>query len=193
MIRAAQDLVRQFMVEKGYMPEPPTKPTHLDPKLAEQRHDFLEEENREYLQAVLAGDLTAVADAIADALYIVLGTAVSHGIDLQPIFDAVHRSNMTKAPVDAVSGKGSKGPDYVPPTAEIASDLLRQMTGLPEASELRVTEFPHEDDETNAGVLELAHLAWANHQQTCAECRPHLGHLPFGLCSEGKALFFNLR
>lgn len=163
MIRTSQELVKHFMVSKGYMPEPPELPVQIDAKLAEQRHDYLAEENREYLDAVLAGDLTATADALADQLYIVLGTAVAHGIDLQPVFDAVHRSNMTKQGVDPVTGKGSKGPDYVPPTREIAAELLKQITGLADApdGELKIT------DET------CFDCGCPQHDGPCPECGHH--------------------
>lgn len=177
-MRNEQRDVREFMAIKGYMPDPPTTPTAIDIKLAEQRHDFLMEENDEYLNAVLAGDLTAIADALADALYIVLGTAVAHGIDLQPIFEAVHRSNMTKSPV-SLTGKGDKGPNYVPPTAEIASLLLAQITGLEDTPTLA----EHEHHARN--------VAWEDHLNACVACQQHADHAPFGLCDEGRTLFFD--
>jgi predicted HAD superfamily Cof-like phosphohydrolase len=31
-----------------------------------------------------------------DSLYVIIGTAVSYGIDIERVFDEVHRSNMTK-------------------------------------------------------------------------------------------------
>lgn len=107
------------------------KPELIEVGYAEKRHDFLTEENREYLEAVHKGDLVGIADAIADCLYIVLGTAVAHGIDIQPIFDEVHRSNMTKTLLDPVTKKGGKGPGYEPP--RIAELLLIQATELQDA------------------------------------------------------------
>jgi predicted HAD superfamily Cof-like phosphohydrolase len=41
-------------------------------------------------------DLAGVADGLADMKYIIDGTAVACGIDLEPIEDAVHVSNMAK-------------------------------------------------------------------------------------------------
>jgi 8-oxo-dGTP pyrophosphatase MutT (NUDIX family)/predicted HAD superfamily Cof-like phosphohydrolase len=82
-----------------------------------QRLAFLEEEVREYAVAAEAGDVVEVADALADLLYVVYGTALVHGIPLDAVFDEVHRSNLTKvggAPI----GPGTKAPkpaDYRPP------------------------------------------------------------------------------
>lgn len=56
------------------------------------------------------------ADAIADLLYVVYGTAVAWGIKIDPIFGEVHRSNMTKF-IDGrlgPTGKWEKGPSYEP-------------------------------------------------------------------------------
>jgi hypothetical protein len=121
-MRIEQEKVRAFHDRHGYPAA--DAPTLVDPSLAEQRSDFIDEERREYLQAVHAGDLVKVADALADLLYVVLGTCVAHGIDAQPIFDEVHRSNMTKTPLDPVTRKGGKGPGYEPP--RLAPLLLLQ-------------------------------------------------------------------
>lgn len=64
-----------------------------------------------------AQDLTSVADAIGDLLYVVYGAAVAYGLPAQKIFDEVHRSNMTKfidGHVDE-GGKVIKGPSFEPP------------------------------------------------------------------------------
>ncbi len=61
-------------------------------------------------------DLVEVADALGDLLYVVLGTAVSCGIDLEPIFNEINRSNMSKF-IDGhrrADGKWIKGPSYSP-------------------------------------------------------------------------------
>jgi len=46
--------------------------------------------------AFQVNDLIEMADALGDLLYIVYGVGVSLGIDLEPVFNEVHRSNMTK-------------------------------------------------------------------------------------------------
>jgi predicted HAD superfamily Cof-like phosphohydrolase len=41
-------------------------------------------------------DLVEIADAIADISYVNYGAASAYGIDIQPVEEEVHRSNMTK-------------------------------------------------------------------------------------------------
>lgn len=57
---------------------------------------LIKEEFGELRKALTLNDLVGVADAIADLLYVVHGTALACGIDIDPIFAEVHRSNMTK-------------------------------------------------------------------------------------------------
>lgn len=61
-------------------------------------------------------DITLAADAIADLNYVVNGTAVAMGIDMEPIDEEVHDSNMSKF-IDGYrreDGKWVKGPSYRP-------------------------------------------------------------------------------
>lgn len=72
-------------------------------------------------------DLVEVADAIADLLYVVLGTAVACGINIDPIYQAVHESNMAKFGEGGYrreDGKWMKPPNWQPPN--IISELLNQ-------------------------------------------------------------------
>jgi ribosomal-protein-serine acetyltransferase len=66
------------------------------------RIKLLEEELDEYRQAAQEGDLIAIADALTDLLYVLLGTYVSHGLQdhAQALFAEVHRSNMSKLGAD---------------------------------------------------------------------------------------------
>ena len=74
------------------------KPTLIDRDLWFLRGTLLGEELEEYAEACNAGDLVEVADALADQLYILLGTMHVHGMadKMEEIFDEVQRSNMSK-------------------------------------------------------------------------------------------------
>jgi predicted HAD superfamily Cof-like phosphohydrolase len=84
------------------------------------RTRLLAEEVQEYYDAVAAGDVVEVADALADIVYVAFGTALNHGIDLDAVLAEVHRSNMSKLgsdgrPILREDGKVIKGPDYFRP------------------------------------------------------------------------------
>lgn len=60
--------------------------------------------------------LEDIAKELADLKYVVDGTGVALGIDLEPVFNAVHESNMSKTPGNnREDGKVLKGPDYKKP------------------------------------------------------------------------------
>lgn len=88
----SQSKVREFMQVFGQ--DCPNAPMTPPDQIRELRHKLIREENSEYM--VDSGDLVGAADAIGDLLYVVLGAAVAHGIDIEPIFNEIHRSNMTK-------------------------------------------------------------------------------------------------
>ena len=73
-------------------------PTLVSQSLSSLRFLLMEEENNEYIQACIDGDLVEVADALADQLYILCGTILSHGMQdiIEKCFNEVQRSNMSK-------------------------------------------------------------------------------------------------
>jgi predicted HAD superfamily Cof-like phosphohydrolase len=86
------------------------------------RFNLMKEENEEYLEAAQRGDLTEVADALGDMLYILCGTILEHGLQykIEEVFDEIQRSNMSKLgedgkPVYREDGKVLKGPNYFKP------------------------------------------------------------------------------
>jgi predicted HAD superfamily Cof-like phosphohydrolase len=69
--------------------------------------------------------LEKLADALGNLLYVVFGTAVECGIDIEPIVDEIHKSNMTKDGGGLrADGKVLKGPGYVAP--DIAAVIRKQ-------------------------------------------------------------------
>lgn len=91
----AQRLVRDFHEKFGLMAA--QRPQFPDAATIELRQSLIEEETAEFRKACTARDLVEAADALADLLYVVHGAAVSFGIDLEPIFEEVHRTNMAKS------------------------------------------------------------------------------------------------
>lgn len=92
---------------------------------------LIEEEFHELQDALAREDVTAVAKELADLLYVVYGTAVSCGIDMEPVFREVHRSNMTKVGGHKrADGKWVKPSTYSP--AELEAILGSQTTGRSE-------------------------------------------------------------
>lgn len=60
--------------------------------------------------------LADAVDAIADLIYVALGTAVEMGVDMDPIWRAVHAANMAKVGgPKRDDGKQMKPPGWVPP------------------------------------------------------------------------------
>lgn len=104
-------------------------PTLLEkPAEYELRHRLMHEENEEYLEACQNGNLTEVADALGDQLYILCGTLLRHGLQgkIEEIFLEIQRSNMSKLdengqPIFREDGKVMKSTQYFRP--DIASIL----------------------------------------------------------------------
>ena len=71
-------------------------PTVVDGRTRELRVKLIQEEFDELKEALASDDLSSIAKEMADLLYVVYGTAVSYGIDMDPVFREVHRSNMSK-------------------------------------------------------------------------------------------------
>jgi predicted HAD superfamily Cof-like phosphohydrolase len=89
------------------------------------RFHLMEEENKEYIEAVKNKNLVEVADALGDMLYILCGTILDHGLQykIEAIFNEIHRSNMSKLdangkPIYREDGKVLKGPNYFKPEIE---------------------------------------------------------------------------
>jgi len=81
-------------------------------------------EASEFLEAADRGDFVEMVDALADLLVVVYGAAVEMGVDLEPVFAEVHRSNMSKDGGLDAGGKILKGPSFRPP--DILGELIKQ-------------------------------------------------------------------
>src|SRR5678816_2492817 len=94
-------------------------PTVADKQTCGLRVTLIQEEFDELKQALVAEDLSSIAKEMADLLYVVYGTAVSYGIDMDPVFREVHRSNMSKVGgYKREDGKWVKPATYSPAAIE---------------------------------------------------------------------------
>ena len=87
------------------------------------RYDLISEELSELFDAILAGDMVAIADALGDLEYVVHGAAIEWGIPLEDVVRNVHVSNMSKLgadgkPIYRSDGKVMKGPNFEEPDLE---------------------------------------------------------------------------
>ena len=109
-------MVRAFHAKFGFTVN--EKPTMVDERTWKIRFNSLLDETDELKIASHEEDLVAIADALGDILYLVYGTGVAYGIDLDAVFKEIHRSNMTKSPAVEKDGKAVKGEGYSPPNLE---------------------------------------------------------------------------
>jgi predicted HAD superfamily Cof-like phosphohydrolase len=132
-----QQLVRQFHEAMG-MPAadrpqvPPSRRLELRANLHAEEFTELDDEMSVPETPGLPPSLPKIAKESADLLYVLYGTAVEAGFDLDEVFRQVHTSNMTKVWPDGFprfrdDGKVLKPPTYQPPQIE-----LRPAPGLPQ-------------------------------------------------------------
>jgi predicted HAD superfamily Cof-like phosphohydrolase len=108
----AQSMVLDFHRKQGHYVgkrglDVPTKVKLLRARL-------VVEEAAELVAAIHEDNEVAIADAIGDLLYVVLGTAVAYDMPADRIFDEVHASNMSKGKPNK-HGKGGKGKKFRKP------------------------------------------------------------------------------
>lgn len=121
--------VETFMSAMGQAPNAELS-AEEEKRLAEFRLSLIDEEYGELVEALQWGDLRFIAKEAADLVYVVVGTCVAFGIPFDEVFDAVHRSNMSKLDDDGKpylreDGKVMKGPNYRAPEPEIEKLVSR--------------------------------------------------------------------
>jgi len=109
-----------------------TSPTDASEDTKRLRIRLIQEEFDELKESMAEGNLAALAKEMADLLYVIYGTAVSYGIDMEPVFREVHRSNLSKVGgYKREDGKWVKPSTYSP--ADIEPLLAMQMSASEEA------------------------------------------------------------
>lgn len=131
-MREEQSMVDEFHRKFHIHTEP--SPSIPDESTRGLRIRLIQEEFDELKEALVKEDLLGIAKELADVLYVVYGTAVSCGIDMEPVFREVHRSNLSKVGGHKrADGKWVKPAAYSP--AQLAPILSSQMTRACRASQ----------------------------------------------------------
>lgn len=112
-------------------------PQMILPERQDLRLKLIKEELKELTEAFEKDDLVEAYDACLDILYVTYGTLVELGLDAEPGFEEVQRSNMSKLGEDGKAihsrgeeldgfpkGKVLKGPNYSKP--DLATIIVQQ-------------------------------------------------------------------
>jgi predicted HAD superfamily Cof-like phosphohydrolase len=143
-MRETMDAVWEFMEKAGDVkPDRPSLPPHF---VRDLRAKMLREEFEEYEEAEANDDMVEIADALADMVYIIAGTAIRYGIPLDAVFREVHGTNMAKL-IDGKlryrdDGKILKPEGWRPP--DVASVL--ENAGWREAGAYRAAQEMADED-----------------------------------------------
>ena len=110
--------VKKFMQTFGQ--EVKNRPSFPEEKIQNLRIKLIDEELKEFREAIKNKDIVEVADALTDILYVTYGAGHAFGIDLDKCFHEVQNSNMSKldengSPIYNKEGKVMKGPKYFKP------------------------------------------------------------------------------
>ena len=110
--------VKKFMQTFGQ--EVKNRPAFPEEKIQNLRIKLIDEELKEFREAIKNKDIVEVADALTDILYVTYGAGHAFGIDLDKCFQEVQNSNMSKLgkdgkPIYNKDGKVMKGPNYFQP------------------------------------------------------------------------------
>ena len=119
--RMVAEFHRLFGIAIGTVPAAPDQATQS------LRVNLIREEFDELQEAFAQQDPSAIAKELADLLYVVYGTAVSCGIDLERVFREVHRSNLSKVGGHKrEDGKWVRPPTYSPACLQPILALQRE-------------------------------------------------------------------
>lgn len=119
-MRSPHDLVLEFHKTYG-QPTGPVRPSSImDLGRLTMRLGLILEEFQELCKAADVHDIGGEVDALGDLVYVIYGMAIEMGVNLDPILEEIHRSNMSKLdsddkPIYRDDGKVLKGPKYFEP------------------------------------------------------------------------------
>lgn len=88
------------------------------------RQKLVRDEHLELQYALEKDDIVEIADAIADLLYVAIGTALAYGIPIDRVWKEVHASNMRK-----IGGRRSREGKILKPKGWKPPDIERALQG----------------------------------------------------------------
>lgn len=94
----------------------------------ELRAELIREEAKETVEAIEDGDVALAIDGMIDTIYVCLGTFVEWGLDVQPFWDEIQKTNLAKAGGKTrEDGKKLKPEGWEPPRIkELFDDQVNQ-------------------------------------------------------------------
>jgi predicted HAD superfamily Cof-like phosphohydrolase len=116
-LKNAQQMVEEFnLAAERSCPEEPQLPEGAERALS---INLIAEESNELIKALQQRNPEKILDAVCDLIYVTLAVPVFMGINIEPFFNEVHRSNMTKFDGDTLkvdkNNKIVKGPGFSEP------------------------------------------------------------------------------
>jgi phosphoribosyl-ATP pyrophosphohydrolase len=111
-MKKLQKDLREFHDKAGDTP-----PDKIGLHNVELRKRLIHEEYHELMEAFEKGDMKEVIKESIDLIYVVVGALTRFGVEIEPFWNAVHKSNLSKLEGMEVreDGKILKGPNYQPP------------------------------------------------------------------------------
>ena len=127
-----QEDVRKFHIKMGL--EVGSTPRLVDSKTKRLRIELIKEEMAELVESLEKDNLETIADGAADSIYVILGTLVTYGVELQPIWNVIHHANMNKVgDSKRADGKILKPKNWKHP--DIKELIEEQVEGIHESRE----------------------------------------------------------
>jgi phosphoribosyl-ATP pyrophosphohydrolase len=120
-MKKLQKDLREFQDKAGDTP-----PDNIGLHNVELRKRLIHEEYHELMEAFEKGDMQEIIKESIDLIYVVAGALTRFGIEIEPFWNAVHKSNLSKLEGMEVreDGKILKGPNYQPP--DIVGEFQKQ-------------------------------------------------------------------
>ena len=95
-------------------------------KIKKLKWDLISEEIDELKIGIENDNISEIADACIDSIYVLIGIMLSYGIEINAIWDLVHSSNLKKVGGGKLpNGKIDKPNDWKPP--DIEREISRQV------------------------------------------------------------------